>query len=239
MDKKRLEKEAEKRIFFSGKNYIDRLNSLLEDNKYLVFFSFILIIVLFILIIGYFNLSKKITISVEIPPKLYRTGTLYIGSQKANKLFYDVWGRYVVSEIANYSPYNIKEKIKKVSFMFDPQKLVKVKVQFIKLENEVINNLVTHTFIPTKTYVDDNGNFVQEGIGKSVLGDNLSVIYEKCKYKVKFKIEDYHLFIENMNINCTPIDKEDYLNIYKEIKQKEEYQKKVKINELKKQKGEK
>lgn len=233
--KEYVEKEIKKKMFFSGKIYIDRLYQLLEDNKYLVFFSFFQIVVIIILILGYFNLTNKIKIQIELPPKLYQTGTLYVGSQKANKLYYQVWGEYVINKLSNYSPYNIRENLKKISYMFDPQKLVKIKSKFFELEQETIDNLITHTFIPIKKEVKKDGIFYEEGIGKSVLGNNLSITYENCKYQVKFKIDDYHLFIEGLLIDCKPITKDKYDEFLTKFQKEKKLEKRKKIIELEKQ----
>ena len=216
-----LEKEAERKIFkFSGKVYVDRLNSLLEDNKYLVFYTLLLFGIIVLLVIGYFRMADKITIRVDIPPKIYRTGTIYVGSETANKTFFRIWGDYIVDQLGNFGPYSIRKHVDNVLYMFDPDKVLKYQTQFQELAEYAKSNLVTHEFTPEIVSVDDSGDYEAKGVAKNIVGDNISTTYEYCRYRLKFDIRDYHLFVEDVGIECKPIRKSLYDEKITKLKRK-------------------
>ena len=168
------------------------------------------------LLIGYKNLEEKIEIKVEIPPKPYHTGTVYIGYDKAISLFYKVWGEYVVNEIANYSPVDIDEKVKRIVLLFSPDKIIKANADFMAFSKNIKNNLITHTFKEYKSSASKKGEVVVEGLGIKTLGANLSTQYQVCKYYLKFTMEDYHLFLKSFRTDCKPVSKDEYGNAKKE-----------------------
>ena len=214
-----VEKELKKSYYkIIGKEYVDRIYSVLIENKYLTFMSFIFIVIIVYLLISISKLEEKIKISVEIPPKIYQTGKIYVGYEEANDLFYKLWGEYVAREIGNYSPVNIDEKINKVLYLFAPSQIIKAQSDFLKFAKNVKNNLITNTFIPYKTKANKNGEVIVEGLAHQSVGNNLLNKTFLCKYNMKFKIEDYHLFLYKFITDCKQISKTEEQEYIKNIK---------------------
>jgi len=224
-----IEKELKKPIYkVIGKEYIDRIYSVIVENKYLTFLSLILIVIIFYFLTAISSLEEKIKIQVQIPPKLYRTGTIYIGYQTANSLFYKLWGEYVAREIGNYSPVDVDERIKKVIYLFAPDKIIKAQAEFIKFAKDVQKNMVTSVFTPYKVTADDKGNVVVEGLKHKTLGANLLNEIYICSYNMKFVIRDYHLFLDSLVNNCQLINKAEEKAYLERIK-KEKREEKLKL----------
>ncbi|WP_456470004.1 TraE/TraK family type IV conjugative transfer system protein [Caminibacter sp.] len=222
-----VEKELKKPIYkIIGKEYVDRVYAVLTENRYLTFMSFIFIIIIIYLLVSISKLEEKIKISVEIPPKIYQTGQIYIGYEKANSLFYKLWGEYVAREIGNYSPVDIDEKIKKVLYLFAPERIIKAQADFNSFADNIKNNLITNTFTPYKVRGNNKGEVVVEGLSHKKVGANLLNETYLCLYKMKFKIVDYHLFLEKFITDCKKINKEVEKAYLEEIK-KEERKKKI------------
>ena len=209
---KELEKESEKKIFFSGKVYIDRLMKAIEDNRILAFITLALIIIIFMLIVGYISLSKKISVTIDLPPKIYTEGKIGVGMYNANALFYKVWGRYIVENLGNYTPYTIHSKVDEIKYLLSPDFFLKGSEELNALADYAKNNLITHEFMLTEEKIE-GPIYAANGIGVTTVGDNLSKVYEKCSYKVKFKISNYRIFVDNLSIKCSPISKEEYEGI--------------------------
>lgn len=213
---KEIEQESEKKIFFSGKVYVDRLMKAIEDNRILAFITLAQIIIIFMLILGYIALSKKIVVRVDLPPKLYTDGKIGVGMYSANDLYYKVWGKYVINELANYDPHTIDTKVKEIEYLLEPDFFTKGSQKLLELARYVKENMVRHEFLPIRYTLTEDNVFIAEGVGKSIIGDNLSVMYEKCTYKVKFSVTDYRIFINNLSIECTKIPKADYAYMKRE-----------------------
>ena len=193
----------------SGKRYLDQLDYLIERNRLLIFFVLFQIAVIIMLIIGYLGLKKDLVLRVDIPPKFYQTGMLYVGSMKANDLYYKVWGEYLVRELANFSPDTIGKHLNNVLYMLDPDKVTFYQHLFAKKLQSVTENQMVREFIPSTVSVEsdngENGTVIVKGVAKENIGNGLSISYKKCTYTLKMKIENYHLFVESIDEQCIEI----------------------------------
>lgn len=198
----------------SGKRYLDQLDYLLERNRLLIFFALFQIAVIIMLIVGYFGLKKDLVLRVDIPPKLYQTGTLYVGSIKANDLYYKVWGEYLVRQFANFSSDTIGKHLNNVLYMLDPDKVTFYQHLFAKklqsvTENQMVREF-TQTSISVKSDSGENGVVTIKGVAKENIGNGLSISYKKCIYTLKMKVENYHLFVESIDEKCFEIPLDEF-----------------------------
>lgn len=222
-----IDKELKKPIYkIIGKEYVDRIYSVITENKYLTYLSIFFLIVIIYLLIAISKLESKINIQVEIPPKIYQQGTIYVGYRKANALFYKIWGEYVARTIGNFSPVNIDNQINKILYLFDPNKIIKIKAEFLRFSKNVKTNLISNTFTPYKVTGTNNGLVTVEGLATKELGADLMKKDLLCSYKMQFKIIDYHLFLENLVTNCKQISKQEKESYLKEIKKEQKKGKK-------------
>lgn len=191
----------------SGQVYIDKLDDLLHRNKVLWFFTIFQLILIFLLIIGYLSVKNNINVKVDIPPKLFHTGTLYVGSQKANALYYKVWGSFAVDLISNYSPKTVKKKYNQFMYLLNPQILPSKLDGILQKIKHSKENLVTYSFINGPTKVDvsksaDTGVVSVSGLVTKNIGNDLDISYFVCSYKFKMSIQDYHLYIDDYKKSC-------------------------------------
>jgi len=223
---KDIEKELKKPIYkVIGGEYVDRIYTVITENKYLTYMTIVLFIVIFFFLITISKLEEKIKIQVEIPPKIYQTGKIYIGYKKANGLFYKLWGEYVAREIGNYSPVNIDDKVQKVLYLFAPNKIVKAEADFLNFSKNIKDNLITNDFTPYKTNANQNGVVNVEGLSHKTIGANLLNETYLCTYKMKFITNDYHLFLSKFITDCKQISKKAEKDYLKQIKQEKRAEK--------------
>jgi hypothetical protein len=199
----------------SGQEYLDKLDELIHKNKILWFFTIFQIIAILFLLIGYFSLKENIAIRVDLPPKIYQTGTLLIGSQKANDLYYKVWGQFAVEIASNYSPETVEKKYNQLSFLLNPEKVSKHMNKFLEKIQNVQRNLITHEFVRGPTVVKlfngkNKANVKIVGIATKNVGNGLELEYELCEYNVGMSIDNYHLFIDAFREKCQTITKKQY-----------------------------
>jgi hypothetical protein len=216
---KEVEKELKKPIYkVIGKEYVDRIYSVITENKYLTYMSIFLLIIIFYFLMAISKLEEKINIKVEIPPKLYQTGQIYVGYEKANDLFFKLWGEYVAKEIGNYSPVDIDEKIKHILYLFAPERIVKANADFLEFAKNIKQNMISNTFTPYKVKGNSKGEVVVEGLAHKNVGADLLKETYLCMYKMKFKIVDYHIFLDKFITDCKKVNKEMERAYIKEIK---------------------
>lgn len=199
----------------SGSKYLDKLDNILHRNKLLWLFFTIQFAVIIILIIGYLNLKGSVVVHVEIPPKLYDSGQLRIGSKKADKLYFKMWGRYIVEHMASYTPDTIENKYSETLYMLHPAVITKYRSKFINKIDLVKKNLITNKFflVDFNTYAKDNFStaiFKAHGVSKLNVGDGLSIEYQSCTYEVSMKLEGYHLFVDKLEEICKPISENQF-----------------------------
>jgi hypothetical protein len=175
---------------------------------------------------GYLNLKGDNVIKIDLPPEIYKAGTLYVGSVKGNNLYYEVWGHYIAKLVSNFTPANIEGNIQKVIYILEPTFYTKNKHLLVEKMDYVKNNMVKREFVMTKKeFTGDDTSKVMKitGIATDIVGDNLVVTNSSCTYEVGMTIRDYHLFVDAIRESCQEIDDELYqtsmANYKKQIKQ--------------------
>ena len=58
-------------VIKAGKDYEDANSALIETNKILWKMSLCLMLIIFILVIGYLRLQSAVSVTVELPPKIF------------------------------------------------------------------------------------------------------------------------------------------------------------------------
>ncbi|CAA6804714.1 MAG: TraE-like protein [uncultured Campylobacterales bacterium] len=194
----------------SGNSYLDKLDNILHRNKLLWLFFTIQFAVIIILIIGYINLKGSVVVHIEIPPKIYDSGQLRIGSKKADKLYFRMWGRYIVENMSSYNADTIENKYSETLYMLHPSIITKYKHKFTEKIDIVKSNLIKNDFflVDSNTYVSEefsSATFKANGVSKLNVGDGLATEYQSCTYEISMKLEGYHLFVNDLQENCKTI----------------------------------
>jgi len=217
-----IEKEEEKAIKKNGKYgvYVEKINYIADKYKSALFFIFLQLMVILILVFGYFTVKEHTVVEVVLPKVIKDTdyGKLKIGINSSNPLYYQVWGRYVSETLFNSNPKNIKKNIEDVKRMIYPEVLEKYSKPLIDFKEFIILNSASLNYQEVKSSIkileDNSALFQTEGVLETKIG-----MYKSkksfCKTSVKMMTSHYMLFITSFVKKCSPIEDERDGNVKK------------------------
>lgn len=196
-------------IVKKGREYEDISTALVETNKILWKMCLFLMLVIFMLVIGYLRLQSSVAVNVELPSKLYQSKDLTIrkGLNWADANFYDVWGRYLADEMANYKPEEIAHKYAVLQKMMRPSLAIKKDTEIQDFVKNVVTNKITQKFTimqtPTPEELEPNKfRLTYNGIGNVKVGSK-DLQPKECNFRVDLKIyDDGVLYVEDFGSNC-------------------------------------
>ena len=94
-----------------GKEYADKLDQKILNNKILWFGFMVLFVWNSLLGISYMDVKKNNKVVVDFPPVQYGTGIQEIGNDFANDEFFASWGMFLINSIASFDRENIQSRI--------------------------------------------------------------------------------------------------------------------------------
>lgn len=193
----------------SGKEHDDELDY--ERNQNLVLWKviFLLSIIIVLLGIGYIDLKKNNVTVVKLPSNISATvgaKEIVYGLNRANKPYYEIWGRALVEDISNFNPDNINEKMNDVINLMRPSNAVKKMEETDKFKQDVVVNKITQSFTKTKVITTvskdaSNGNVKISGIQKQKVGET-AMKDKECVYEFDFEFLEGVFYVKNFGSNC-------------------------------------
>lgn len=192
----------------TGKEYFNKINEYVDTHKRDSYTKLIFGILLVVLSLGYFSLKNQMVMSMEIPPKLEGKGTLMVGYDKANNLYYEVWGKYFVDEYTSLNPVNSKDKLNHLLTMVESSKAVSYSPLFEKKMKYIIANKINQKYKPSTEEVlsqkqQDLWIYHSEGVLEEHI-DSV-VIRKHCEYNFGMRVQEYQLLLSLINEKCTKI----------------------------------
>lgn len=197
--------DAKKRV---GKDYFNKINEYVDTHKRDSYTKLIFGAMLIMLAFGYMGLKSQMVMSMEIPPKLEDKGTLMVGYDKANQLYYKVWGKYFVDEYTSLSPLNSKGKLNNLLTMVESNKAVLYKPSFQKKMQYIKKNKISQKYKPSTEEVlpeKQSGLWIYHSAG--VLEEHIDgvVIRKHCEYNFGMRVSEYQLLLSLINEKCKKI----------------------------------
>lgn len=191
-----------------GGQYLDKINDYVDKNKKDTFTVTLLGVIIFLLVIGYINVRSDMVMSITLPQTIKSEGEVRVGYNKANDLFYKVWGQYIVSQYTSLSPTNASGKLNEILNIVESFKGPIYSPQFQKKIEYIKSNGIVQTYIPGKEIVlpekqNDLTIFHTEGILEERIGS--TIIKSSCEYNIGMEIDNYTIFIGLINEKCTRI----------------------------------
>lgn len=205
-----------------GKNYIDKMDYIVERNRMLVFFVFVLIAILIILVQGYLSMRNNLKLTIDLPPKIYVSGQLQVGGGDANKLYYRVWGEYIARMLGTYSPSTIRTNMQNISYILDPAEEVKYQTAFAKKIDFVESNIEVKRsrFYSFKvTGEPESADLTAKAIVKSDIGNGLKVESSDCTYTIGMNTSDYKIYVSKLQEECVVLNEGDLQKKMEEVAQ--------------------
>ena len=166
-------------------------------------------LIIFILVIGYLRLQSSVAVNVELPSKMYQSKDLTIrkGLNWADANFYDVWGRYLANEMANYKPEEIAHKYAVLQKMMRPSLAIKKDTEIQDFVKNIVTNKISQKFTimqtPAPQELEPNKfRLTYNGIGNVKVGSK-DLQPKECNFSVDLKIyDDGVLYVEDFGSNC-------------------------------------
>ena len=189
----------------SGKGYLDKLYALVDENRKLSLTLIILVGLVFFLGIGLLKVKQNMIMSIEIPEKTYYSGKAQIARDRANPLFYKLWGAYIVNDImSNYTHTSIKKKYTYLIEQLSPEVTGKYLASIKTKVKNTITHLVTHQYTEGKVMTEGDiygMTYISYGRGKKKIGE-IEEYYETCEYQVRMSVLNYRMKIDRIYENC-------------------------------------
>jgi hypothetical protein len=198
----------EKKI--SGRRYLDDIGEYIETHKKDALTKLIFGTLLVLGVIGYMNITKKLTMTMEIPTTIRESGTLQVGYNGANDLYFKVWGQYFVDEYTSLEPRNASKKLTALLSMIDSEKAIFYRPLFEKKKNHIKTNKIVQKYTPSPSSEkilpqkqDGMTIFHSQGLMVETIGR--VKIKKSCKYNIGLSVENYSLMFRLVSEECKKI----------------------------------
>lgn len=196
-------------VIKAGTDYEDVNSALIETNEILWRTCLFCIVIIIILVLGYVNLKDTVTVSIEMPSKIYQNKDLTIrrGLNWADASFYDVWGRYLAEEMTNYEPGDIAHKYTLLQKMMRPSLAIKKDAQIQEFVKNIVTNKIKQTFTimqasEPQELEKNKFRLTYNGVAQVSIGTK-NMPKKECHFAVDLKIyDDGVLYVEDFGTNC-------------------------------------
>lgn len=129
-----------------GKEYADKLDQKILNNKILWFGFMVLFVWSSMLQISYMDVKKNNKVVVDFPPVAYGSGIQEIGNEFANDEFFASWGMYLINSISSFDRENIQTKIDFVSNKMTADNYLEKKETIDKYIEDIKTNKIRANF---------------------------------------------------------------------------------------------
>ncbi len=190
----------------TGKEHDDELA--IEKNDNLLLWRVVFILMVFLIAEAAFimKIKESTIVSIKLPPKIMISGTASLGLKRANKTYHQLWGSYLVDEIANFEEDTINEKMNILLDNMRPTKAIKKVNEIDTFKIDVVKSKIKQKFTVLKEDFNliDNGaksTHIITGIVSQKIDNSLEPNKE-CSYTVNFEIFEGVLYVEDFGSNC-------------------------------------
>lgn len=195
-----------------GKEYKDKLDEKILNNKIL----WLMIMIMFVwnnsLTLGYINLKENNTVKADFPPINYTKGTQVVGNDFANDEYFLAWGMFHIINSSNFDTQNINEKIDAVANMMLYDRYIELKNGLDKFVANVKKNKLKSTF----SSYNDTWDVVSRG--KNKYGSEVATVVvegevlntystfkpkrQKCSYSIGLFRKGGKTYVQDFSSTC-------------------------------------
>lgn len=194
----------------SGKGHLEKIFAIADQNRVLTLTLLVLTVLVLWLGMGLIQVKKNMIMSINIPERIYVSGKAQIARDKANEVFYNMWGAYIVNEImGNYDHKNVKEKFQYLLDNISPHATGKYLSSIKSKVKNTTSQLITHRYDEGKDMFkgDEYGmTYISYGRGVKKIGE-IEEFEETCEYQVEMSVKNYALQIDRVYESCTREEK--------------------------------
>jgi len=210
-----------------GSSYIDKIVVYIQKNRMQTFYNLILLTIIMIQTPFMIQALDGVTVKIELPPK----GTVVIGNNKGNKLYYQLWAEHYTNNkeytslnyksvdknnskenfpftysIVDFDYTNVEEKYKNFLKNYEPSILIKERHIFNRFIKNIKIKMISQEFLVTNinTELFKNGSEATStitGVAKQKIGKK-ELEPKECKYSLNFKRQGGNIYATAINTNC-------------------------------------
>lgn len=193
----------------NGQGWLDKLDTVIAENRKLSLFLMVQLFTTGIFVIGYMKLIDKIQVNVELPRIIKEDGIAVVGKEYGNDTFFKMWGREDIENISEFNQKSIKDKMKYLQERMYPPYYYKYEKLLKDYEKQISTDLISQKF----TFAQENMEVKVQETGKSasvfVKGFYTKTIDEEeiikaqpCEYEFGYTIEGGHIYVSSFKTTC-------------------------------------
>ena len=173
-----------------------------KAKKYSHFTMILAVLNVFLMILTAYSFTHQ-KVVIQLPPTRLTESIVYSSNEVSRSLF-EMWGKYIVATLGNYSSDNIDDNIYILLNMAHPENIKEIKPELEELEKHVKENRVRQAFYPEwdDMKLQIKGNYAQmiiPGEAFREVGTNMQ------EYDIKYTLR---MAVKNGHIYLTYVDKE-------------------------------
>lgn len=214
MEKKENWFSKDKNFIPVGGDYLDVNRRLVLNNRILIFIlpilTTLLIVCLFTILYMFLNRQT----AIMLPPY----DTFHVSKTSADKTYFQVWGEWFITQVANVSDSEVEDQINLILVrFFDRNSLIKNKIKLEQYVNAIRTNKISQNFRfktqNTQVLINDAGTKAKVsvfGVAEQIINDKLK-IDKKCSYDIVLAFSKSTIFIIDFSSNCFDNKKQNEL----------------------------
>jgi len=189
----------------SGRGHVERLFAIADENRKISLTMFFLVVLVVYLGTGLLKIKQNMILSVDIPEKIYYTGNVQIGKDKANPLFYKLWAAYLIKDvIGNYNHRTVKKNYTIVLEALSPDKIGTYGPSIKDKVKKTLTQLISHTYTEGKVLTSGdeyNFTYISKGRGHKSIGE-IEEFDEACEYQIEMSVLNFRMKIDRLYVHC-------------------------------------
>lgn len=188
---------------YYGKEYLTEKGKIIANNRFLTIVCVAQLFMLIVFLFTFYNFYSEREMSIYIPD----TGRINISKYNADPLYFQVWGNYILSNIADFNPQNIEDHIKKATKVFDKRSWNYQKPFLEKYQETILANSITQEFkfaennVVVKGIEGDSTLVTYKGKAIQHLGE-IATIERECSYSFVFYFKNGRIFQRSIKTDC-------------------------------------
>ncbi|WP_152182874.1 TraE/TraK family type IV conjugative transfer system protein [Sulfurimonas indica] len=189
--------------------------SIIDKDKVVVKYLWRIVVMLSVAIVilsfAFMSIRETTRVNIELPATLiYKNAPVVVaGIDGANKVYYRMWGEYVIKELSNFTYETIGKKVQLLKKMMRPTRFVEKKKEIDIFTNTLSKNLMSQKFIPEDTNLSNvieskgiirSATITVNGIAFQSISKEKSK--KECKYDVDLRYVKGVLYVEDFGTDC-------------------------------------
>jgi len=189
--------------------------SIIDKDKVVVKYLWRIVVMLSIAVVilsfAFMSIRETTQVKVELPATfIYKNAPVVVaGIHGANKVYYKLWGEYIVDRLANFSYEDVDKKVSLLEKMMRPTRFVEKEKEINSFIKNLSVNLMKQKYIPSDVNITNvneskgiirNATVIVNGLAYQSIGRKNSK--KECKYNVELHYIKGVLYVEDFGTDC-------------------------------------